>query len=748
MDPLKIDENAGVGDPEVGKWLKEIHRHFACEKDYREETPKIVKIYEAEDKSKYVFNILYSNTETLAPSLYSVAPRPRVVRRYKDEDPLGKHGCRVVQRILEFLMDAGQGEYPEFDEIMRTAVVEGLVAGRGVSRFKYDAAVQEKAPERVEIGGEITDEEAAEEIVEYEIVCGEEIPWDRFIYGSAKKWCQVPWAGVIHYMTRDELVENFGEEIGNKVKLTKNYDKEGDVESSDKSDYMHADAKPELACVYEVWDKRKREIVYFSDGYPDGFLKDKIPDPFKLSSFYPWPKPLQFSKKITDLIPKPLYCFYEEQAKELNRVSRRINVIVEALKVRGFYDSTLEGIEAVMTADDNTLVPTANVTALQDGKTLENSIWLMPIEKLIGVLQQLYIQRAEIKQVIYEITGISDIMRSTSAASESATAQKIKNEWGNLRLRRWQREVQRYARDGLRIEAEIAVTKLSIETIKAMTGLPYLFQEEKMQLQQQADLFLQQVPPEQQQQMMQEPQIQQMQQLLELPSWEEIMEMLQNDALRSYKIDIETNSTLDADVSEDKQNMDDFLNAMSQFFLAVTPLVEKGTLPFEAAQAMLMHITRKFNFGPEVEDQLSQMQPPPSNMMDAEEVQKQQEEIDKAKQDLQKQQMAFQEQQMQAEHDLKMQEMELQMLKKEIAMEMKMAQQQLQMQNQQMSQNLQMQQQKVGMAIEGQMHKAQLQEQQNQQNAQTRASNDSIRQQQMAQKQKEADAKQPPKGKK
>jgi hypothetical protein len=50
--------------------------------------------------------------------------------------------------------------------------------------------------------------------------------------------------------------------------------------------------------------------------------------------------------------------------------------------------------------------------------------------------------------------------------------------------------------------------------------------------------------------------------------------------------------------------------ALGQFITGVSPLVEQGTLPFEAAQAMLLTIVRKFRFGTEVEDQIKEMKPP------------------------------------------------------------------------------------------------------------------------------------------
>ena len=40
------------------------------------------------------------------------------------------------------------------------------------------------------------------------------------------------------------------------------------------------------------------------------------------------------------------------------------------------------------------------------------------------------------------------------------------------------------------------------------------------------------------------------------------------------------------------------------------PLVEKGVMPFEVAQTMMLSITRRFRFGTEIEDQIKAMKPP------------------------------------------------------------------------------------------------------------------------------------------
>lgn len=618
-------------DPKVQSWLKELDAARKRVKDYRKDGARVVKLYEGGKASESPFNILYSNTETLTPALYNNTPRPVVQRRFKDDDPLGKVASDVARRSLEFLIDNELGDYTPFDDLMTQAVLEALVPGEGVTWFKYDASIVEQPePNNPTEGqedqtgegeveaqqGEIHSEPL--EQVEYETVCGEAVPWDRFLHGYAKQWKDVPWVAREHFMTREELVKNFGEEIGHRIPL--NISGKAHAQSSDDGDddtekVLDAEGV-DLGHVFEIWDKETKMVRFLAPSYPAGFVKE-VEDPLQLSGFFPMPRPLVLFSKISSLVPVPLYTMYEEQAKELNRITVRINKIVQALKVRGFYDSTLEGLEKVLAADDNVLIPAENVAAMQQGQTLEKAIWLMPLEKLVAVLQQLYVQRQQVKQVIYEITGISDILRGASVASETATAQNIKNQWGTLRLKKMQKQVARYVRDCLRLMGEIAMTKFSQQTLSQMTGLQFPTAQQK----QQAQMVMQQLQA-QAQQMAQQPSMPgqppaqppapppQVIAAAQLPSWEEIMGLLTNDLQRNYRIDIETNSTVDAEATEDKANMGEFLNAIAQFMNGAAPLVQQGVLPFDAAKSILLAVTRRYRFGPEVEDDLKKMQPP------------------------------------------------------------------------------------------------------------------------------------------
>lgn len=652
-------------------WLAEIQSALRREKAFRKVGRRVVKLYEAgasseAEAAQTPFNILYSNTDTLLPALYNAVPRPVVQRRYKDESPLGKEAAKVGQRLLEFQLEASDPEYESFDDLMQLSVLQALVPGRGVVQFKYEASFEKETSlddaDTIGQDAEEFDEIEASETAtgdpsaphQFESVSGEDVvaegcPWDYFIHGYARTWKEVPWAAFRYDMTKEELVKNFGE-IAAAIEI--------EADENDSEPSFDGENKRRLPSVevWKIWDKSSKKVLFVSECYRDGFLKE-VDDPLGLSGFFPFPEPLTFFPKLSSLTPTALYVQYESQAEELNTVTTRIKSLTKAMKIRGGYDSTIQEVERILTSDDNTLIPLENIAALGDQRGIDKAVFFIPIEKYFPVLQQLLAQRQAIKQVIYEITGVSDILRGASVASETATAQNIKNQWGTLRLKRMQKRVARYACDCLRLILEISVKHFSVETIRQMTGLPYPTRAEQQQAQ--AAMQELQVAGAASGQPVQPPP--ELAKVLGTPTWEDILEVLRNDLQRAYKIDIQTNSTVDAEATEDKANIAEFMNALAQFFNAIAPAVQAGALPFEAAKTLLLAIVRRFRFGPEVEDELLKMVPPqPQGQGDDGTAEAAKLELQAKQQELQlkatamQQEMAFKS----AEHEFRMKELQ------------------------------------------------------------------------------------------
>lgn len=685
MPKMTSDEKAAkAGEALYKHWQGQITDALEREKTYRKQGKVSVDLYEIKDPENTPFNILYSNVEVLQPATYNAKPIPIVQRRYKDADPAGKAVSDVSTRLLKYLIDTESESYDGFDELMQAVVLDGFVTNRGIMRFKY-----------VPKDGHMA-----------ECVYGEAVRWDKFFHGYARTWKKVPWIGFEWDMTKDELQKNFP-----RIQFDFQAYRSTAEESDNREENRQELKGVTLYKVYEIWDKRDKKVRFFCPAYPKGPVRE-TDDPLRLMGFFPIARPLNFMKKITTLVPTPLYEQYQSQARELNDITRRLKAIVKAAKVRGAYNSAVEGIEKILTAEDNEVVPVENMQSMPDNTGLDKILFLMPIDMLIQSAQALFQARESCKQVIYEITGISDILRGASVASETATAQQLKNQWGSLRLKKMQKEVQRYVRECLAIMLEISGKAFDLDTIMAMTGAPYLTNDQKQTIELAQSAVPQMghnggppmgpegVPPLPPQEpmggppppmpMAPEPQLPplppEILNALNQPSWEDIHAILKDSLLMHYKVDIETNSTIDAEAAQDKEDIAELLNALSQFLNGLGPLVESGTMPFEIAQQMLLVISRRYTFGSQLEDAIMAMKAPQPQADPADQTKLEVEKI-KAQATIEKQKQDMQLAQMEFEHKKQLMQLQVQL---DLA-ELEIKKQELQLQERAMGMKLQAQ---------------------------------------------------------
>ena len=262
---------------------------------------------------------------------------------------------------------------------------------------------------------------------------------------------------------------------------------------------------------------------------------------------------------------------------------------------------------------------------------------MVPIDMLINVAKELGEAREQIKQTIYEITGIGDLLRGQAESTQTAAQANTQSAWGTLRLKRMQADVAIFCKDLFRIGLEHMVNLYSQATIQDITKLEYLTKDQKVSYQQALAKFAQ----EQQQYQMMVQQMQQAQQpdsplhnvapgspvppppqpaqpppppqnpippdqqrLMAFPTWEEIIEILQSKFERTYRVDVETNSTVDLEATEDKAAMSEFMNAFGQMAAGLQNMQQEGLLPYDVIKEIIGEMLRRFRFGRRVEQML------------------------------------------------------------------------------------------------------------------------------------------------
>jgi hypothetical protein len=613
----------------VRRWRAELALADEEEGPWRKTGTELFDLYRTGKKKADSFNILWSNTETMAPAVYNSTPQPDVRRRFRDADPLGKAVSEVVERSLSYCIDT-----QDFDDTIGDGVLDMLVPGRGLARIKYQptfapqappvagdlSAAPSMPPEGAEpaaaapvAGDPAAPVDPLESIID-EAALLEHVQWDDFRRGPGKRWKDVPWEAFRHRMTRDMLVESFGEDIAKLVPITtdnKPGSKAGKGGDKDKDVQMVL----KTAEVWEIWDKEAREVIFLCLDYKDGPLK-VVPDPLRLAEFFPTPRPMYAIRDSERLVPTPLFQQYEQQAKELERVSARINKIIGALKVRGAYQAALKEVSKILEADDLTMQPVENVSAIAQAGGLDKAIWILPVEKLIQVLTGLYTAREQVKAVIYEITGISDIARGMTDPNETASAQQLKSQWGSLRLQKMQREVQRFVRDLMRLMADLIGQHFNQQTLMQITGLQYPTAMEKQQAQQQLAMAQQQaamVPPPMPGMPPPPPPAPPDPELMKAaqsPSWEEIIAVMRSDGARTCRIDVETDSTVAETVQRDVQGVTEAVGAIGGVIQSSIPAIQSGMLPIDAVKAICLAIARRARLGSAVESAIDQIQAP------------------------------------------------------------------------------------------------------------------------------------------
>ena len=587
-------------DTSISNWFKEIDLSIKRDKDWRDDADIANKTYRNERRigssdarKRDTFNILWSNVETVRPALYSALPKPDIRRRFRDEDTLAMHVSEVLERSTSYVL-----ENTAFDGRMIDATNDLLLPGRGVTRVKYVPTMSDE--------GEDEEGNIIESVVEAEEVEYEHVKWDKLLLGPGDQWEELPWIAFEHYLDKEQVTQ-IAPDFADKIQ----YGVSDEQTQKDKEN----DARVlKRARIYEIWDKDERVVRWIAYDFKDSFIAVQE-DPLTLKDFWPIPKPCYAIESTISLVPITDFSMYQTLADNLEDVTNRMSRITRALRVRGIYDSTMSEIKKLFEGSDNDMIPAENLSRLIEKGGIDKAIWMFPNETLSNVLLQLWQYRTQTIQQIYELTGISDIQRGSSNAHETLGAQKIKANFGSQRLQRKQREIQRYARDLIRLTVEIIGENFSSETLSSMTGLKFPTQQEKAQIQgqiQQAQFQHQQQAQMAQMQGQQPPPPPEMppeiEEIMAKPTWEELKQVMADDVLRSYRIDIETDSTIQADQSADQEALALLMSSIAQFTQGIQPAVESGVMDKEAAKKLLGGFLKRFRLGREVEEAIMDSQ--------------------------------------------------------------------------------------------------------------------------------------------
>jgi len=491
-------------DKEFAKWEGRVEKILKRYRDDRTTTT-----------AQSHYNILWANVQTLKAATFSRMPKPDVSRRHKDSDPVARVASMLLERALDFEVTNTE----DFYHTLNSCVYDRFLGGRGTSWIRYEPIIE---TDDTFISEDELDSDSVSEYLDIEQTPVDYVHWRDFGHNSARTWDEVSCVWRKVYMTRPMLKERFPE------------DKFGDLwkripldASPDEPRTKMTEGVTKRGLIYEVWDKEEKCVYWISKSM--GKILDKREDPLQLEEFFPCPEPIFSTLTNESLVPVPDFTLYQDQANELDTLSDRIKGLVDAMKVRGFYDAANADLGRLFTeGDNNTLIPVKNYAAFAEKGGLGGAVEFVDLTPIANALNMAYIAMGQVKQQIYDITGISDIVRGASNANETATAQQIKGQYATLRLKTYQDEVARFASQILKIKAQIICQHFQPETIMKIGGAELLSPVD------------QQLVPQ-------------------------AIELLKDSPMRTFRIEIATDSMLYADEAQEKSDRVEFLQATSSF---------------------------------------------------------------------------------------------------------------------------------------------------------------------------------------
>lgn len=540
------------------RWTQELKLAADEDKKWLKRGDKIVKRYRDErqgysDAGKR-YNILWANIQTMLPALYGRTPRAQVERRWKDKDPVGRTASVILERALQYEID----HYGDFDNTNKHAVLDRLLPGRGTAWVRFETkevAEPEVVEEPVEdLMGEQPD-------MSYECTPTDYVFWKDFRCSPARTWDEVTWVARRIYMNRGDGVARFGEDF-KEVPLAHEPIGLDDLSKAGASQAEQESLKK--AIVWEIWSKGDKRVYWVAEGHNK--LLDSKEDPYGLDNFWPCPKPL-FATQTTDtLVPVPDYALYQDQAEEIDMLTQRIGLLTEALKVVGVYDASQPAIARMLTEGvNNTLIGVDSWAAFGEKGGLKGTVDFLPMEQVVNALTYCYTAREQAKQVVYEVTGLSDIIRGASMASETATAQQIKSQYASLRLKRMQTEVAQFCSELLRIKAQLMCDLYSPESLKQMSGIMGTD---------------------------------------DAPYADDAIALIKQEPARSFRIEVAADSLVEMDEIGEKQSRTEFMTAFGAVLRDAVPMVQAAPEMGALVGEVLQFVVRTFKGGRQLENVL------------------------------------------------------------------------------------------------------------------------------------------------
>lgn len=464
------------------RWLAQYHKIV---QRYRDENPSSSTAGDESADGEIVIqpgiNLLWANVRTTAPAIYAKAPKPIVERRHKDESVVARAACLILQRSLSYQMRC---KFDQFHAMMKACRLDFQLGAwcQAVVRYQrmngnYAAGgsegdkaggyseltlpIKAPAPDGIEAWPNMVSEE----------ICFDYIHPDDFLCSSARMWPEVCWTAFRAHLTREQVeqTEIFGDEkrrkdLSTKLPFTSKPDNMGkdEAEKDENGAFMRV-------AVWAIWDRNERKIIYVCEDYTDEVIAI-APDPSSLDGFFPCPPPAMGTRTNNSIWPVPDYMEYGGQAREVDELTKRLDAVLESIKVVGAYDAAVDELKTALDGGyENKMIGVKNWQEFSEKGGFEGSVDFMPIENFAKVLDILVNARTVAKQDADMMSGVFDLMRGAGDAREKLGTQKLKAGYTEQRNSEPKDTMANFARDTLAIAGEMIAEHFSPASLWQMS---------------------------------------------------------------------------------------------------------------------------------------------------------------------------------------------------------------------------------------------------------------------------------------
>lgn len=588
-----LDEFARDPKGTQARWVAEVKLAQKEFERYHERCAKIERRYRAESEiegqelGRGRLQLIWSTVQTQIPAVYQFPPEVEVSRRFKTKDRISRTAALMLERYLSvdadrdhigdetllvlldrLLCDMGQMwvDYePVIGKVMQPVAVMQGPRGEWVTAGgqPYSGRPPQAAPSADgQTPGPMMGEQAFDAVVDCRAPAVH-INLEDFLHSPARKWREVRWVGRRRFYTRDECAEKF------KDGMKSMGWKPADIPLTQKAKLSEDDEQKtgdlfKRAEVWELWDDENVYFVVVAMSVPLEIRKR----PVRLQSTrWPCPRPYYGTMTNRSLVPVPSFVQWQELADEVDDLTGRIEALTRAIKIIGARPAEMEELDKLFNDTvDNEFIAVANWAQFRDLGGLEAMLATAPMERMMAVLAQLQEQRRERIDYIYQINGIGDILRGQGDPRATATQEKIKADYGSLRLKQMQQDLGAFIARVLEIKAEIICEKAPPEVLADVSAIGEVEQDRNVV--------------------------------------QAAIQMLKNQRVRDLRIDVDEESMVALKDEDDRRSALEFVGQMQPMIAATAQAMNESPALLDVSAEAMLFAARRFRAGRDFEGAL------------------------------------------------------------------------------------------------------------------------------------------------